>query len=223
MNAATLAAVGWWAEDRQNSANWIENYQKSLAARHRVLISEIVGTLNAKTLLEVGCHCAPNLMRLAEDHAALICCGLDVNKQAIDAGIAWAKTRGVSARVKLAHAQFPPDTESLPTGEYDVVLSCYSLAYVSPADLDHAIYELGRLAKKAVIIADPMMLTPGPAKPTMMSSGYSEWRHDYLSALPWIGTLRGWQTRIVPVEPMIDRLNAILVVSKDGVLDGNTQ
>lgn len=222
MNAATLTAANWWAEERADAPNWIANYQKSLTTRHRVAISEIVGTLGAKTLLEVGCHCAPNLMRLTEDYPDLICSGMDVNKQAIDAGIVWAKARKVSSRVKLAHGQFPTDSMTLGSKQFDVVLSCYSLAYVSPVDLDESLYELGRLAKHTVIIAEPMITAGETTKSTMMSSGYSEWRHDYASAIGWINTMRGWTMRSVPVTPPIDRMNAILVVQKDGVSGGNT-
>lgn len=223
MNAATLSAAHWWSVARPDAAGWIENYQKSLTTRHRVAISRIVGELGAKSLLEIGCHCAPNLMRLTEDHPGLVCAGCDVNEQAIAAGKKWAHARGVSHRVDLAQGQFPTDTMRLPSQQYDVVLSCYSLAYVSPADIDAALYEVGRLATQAVILAEPMMPAGQVSKATMMSSGYSEWRHDYVGALPWIGTLRGWTTGIVPVSPPIDRLNAILVVRNDGARGANTQ
>lgn len=223
MNAATVVAANWWAAERADAANWVTNYQKSLTARHRLAISAIVGDVGAKTVLEVGCHCAPNLMRLAEDYQDVTCFGVDVNQQAIAAATTWAAARGVSDRVKVATASFPTGTASLGSQQYDVVLSCYSLAYISPADLDGALYELGRLARKAVIVAEPMRLD-GQTHPkaTMISNGYSEWRHDYLDALEWINTMRGWTTRIVPVSPPIDRLNAILVVQNDDVSGGNT-
>ena len=204
MHAQTVDAANWWAADRANSKSWIENYQKSLKTRHRNVIAAIVNDLKPKTLLEIGCHCGPNLIRLAQELPAVQLVGMDANAQAIDAGKAWAASLGLGNRIQLHTARFPEGTDRLETGVVDVVLSCYTLAYVSPADLDAALYEVGRLAKRAVILAEPMGTgmhgTPG---------GYQEWAHVYDPQ--WIGSWQGMTWTSHDVSPPVDRLNAVRV------------
>jgi len=212
MHAATLDAEQWWARPRGDHAQtWIANYKTSLTARHRNLLSRIVGELQPTTLLEVGCHCGPNLIRLASDYPTLHCSGFDVNQDAITAGIAWAADVHLSDRIDMRAACFPEATETLPDHCVDVVLTCYAIgAYMAKEDLVPALYELGRLAKHAVILAEPMITGPTQAKQTL--NGYIEWHHDYREALRWVSTLNTRRSRIVPVTPPVDSLSAILVL-----------
>lgn len=207
MHAATVEAAMWWARPRGDQArNWIANYQQSLQTRHRLAISEIVGQLQPGSLLEVGCHCGPNLLRLALDHPGLSLAGVDASAEAIEAGQHWMQQRAVADRVELKAGRFPEVTDTLPSGCVDVVLSCYTLAYVAPPDLDVALAEIGRLARRAVILAEPMH---GPGRQTM--GGYHEWHHDYEHSRKWIPTLRSKTVRSVAVDPKVDALTNILV------------
>lgn len=208
MHVQTQAAADWWARPRGGqSASWIANYQQSLTTRHRLAISQIVREVHPARLLEVGCHCGPNLMRIALDHPTVQCAGIDANAEAIAAGQQWMAQQGFTDRVVLNVGRFPEATAHMASGAVDVVLSCYSLAYVSPADLDAALYELGRLATTAVILAEPMR---GDAKHTM--SGYTEWHHDYEHARSWVKTLNTKRTRTVPIAPPVDALTTILIL-----------
>lgn len=213
MQAATIESQGWWAQARGDRAQgWNENYQKSLHTRHRTIISQIVGELgDVQTILEVGCHCGPNLIRLATDYPQLRGTGLDVSADAITFGTAWVAQRHLQDRITLRQAPFPQGTEHLASGSVDVVLTCYAIgAYMADADLTAALYEMGRLAKRAVILAEPMIEGPTRAKHTM--NGYIEWHHDYRRAIQWISTLNQRRARIVPVAPPVDSLDAILVL-----------
>lgn len=207
MDARTAHTADWWARPRDRA--WIDNYQHSLQGRHRTQIVEIVKGLKPTTLLEVGAHCGPNLVRLTQELPKLKTIGIDVNADAVQAGRAWAAKLGLSGRIQLNVGRMPDVTANLPSGMCDVVLSCYSLAYIAPTDLDAVLYEMGRLATKAVILAEPM--TQGPAKEARVITGYTEWAHDYQGARKWIATLNDCTTTIVPVEPPIDRLNGICV------------
>lgn len=214
MHAQTVEAAQWWARPRgAQAADWIANYQNSLQARHRSIIAGIVKALNPATLLEVGCHCGPNLIRLTAELPTLFASGVDANADAIAAGEAWAVRAGVSDRVELCTGLVPEATAGLKDGCVDVVLSCYSLAYIAPRDLDAVLYEIGRLATKAVVLAEPMVAT-GPATEARSLSGYTEWAHAYADAVRWVGSLRGMQTRIVPITPPVDRLNGVWVATR---------
>jgi len=147
MHAQTVEATDWWAKSRgQTTANWIANYQKSLASRHRTVLVEVLTKLGAQTVLEVGCHCGPNLIRLAEALPTASLHGIDANADAVQAGRTWVADRNLASRVQLHVGRFPDATAAIASGTYDVVLTCYALAYIAPADLDAALYECGRLA-----------------------------------------------------------------------------
>lgn len=214
MHAYTVETGNWWAQPRDASAAWIANYQQSLQSPQRAAIEGVVRQLAPETLFEVGCHCGPNLVRLAKALPELRMHGIDANAEAILAGRRWVETLQIADRVALTCQRFPAGTYGTPTGFADVVLSCYSLAYIAPADLDAALYEIGRLAGRAVILAEPMPI--GEDRPAMIgrSDGYKEWAHDYQQALAWVGSLRNVKTRLVPIVPRVDRLSAILVVER---------
>lgn len=214
MHTETVAAVDWWAEHRSDPSDWISGYKNSLHARHRDAIIEVVRRYDVASVLEVGCHCGPNLIRLAQDVPTLTdLFGIDANKQAIDAGNEWAAESGLSDRVRMKVGRFPADTVNMPDHCADVVLSCYALAYLSPTDLDAALFELGRLARKVVILAEPVSNGAATALSRTVQ-GYMEYAHAYGKALKWIGSMRGMQLRILDIAPPVDYLNAILILER---------
>lgn len=226
MHAETKDIGQWWARPRgAETAQWIANYQRSLQNRQRSVIVDLVRTIGATDLLEVGCHCGPNLMRLAEACPSLQMIGIDISAEAIAAGTEWAAQRGVSDRVRFHRGGVPESLEQLPTGSADVVLSCYTLAYQAPGDVDRALYELGRLAAKAVILVEPQVLDDSAPTAERRETGYREWMHDYRARQSWVSTLRTKTATIVPIDPPVQRLNAALVFCADScsVSDGNMQ
>lgn len=216
MHAATVDAANWWARPRTNDGgSWIENYKRSLGSRHRTVIADLVRDLAATSILEVGCHCGPNLIRLATEHPALEqLSGVDVNAQAIAAGTAWAAERGLSERIQLITGQIPAASQMLPDRCVDIVLSCYALAYIAPPDLDAVLWEMGRLARVAVLLAEPMTDRPEALIKTTLN-GYTEWAHNYTAASRWIGTWRGMTMRTASVDPPVDQLRTVLVATRD--------
>ncbi len=212
MHARTVEAAQWWAKSRgEQSAAWIANYQNSLTQRHRTTISQIVGELGVTSVLEVGCHCGPNLVRIAQDHPQIEqCSGFDVNAEAIQAGVQWIVAKGLTERIQLVPGRMPEASRTLPDQCVDVVLSCYALAYIAPADLDGMLWEMGRLAKRAVIIAEPMTERP-TSEGNVSMSGYNEWAHNYQAASQWINTWRGTTLTMHSVTPPVDRLRTMLV------------
>jgi ubiquinone/menaquinone biosynthesis C-methylase UbiE len=223
MHAQTQAAAEWWARPRgQTNASWVQNYRNSLRVRHRDLIVESIATMPGVTsVLEVGSHCGPNLVRLAQALPTLEqLTGVDVNADAIAAGVQWAHGLGLSERVHLDVGRVPDATSALPDGCVDVVLSCYSLAYIAPSDLDAVLYEMGRLARRAIVIAEPMTdqsnadATPASFPVHQSMTGYAEWAHNYRAASKWIGSWRGCALTVTPVSPPVDRLNGILVAAR---------
>jgi len=212
----SVETAAWWARPRGPAAGqWIANYQTSLTARHRTLLVDLVKRFQPATLLEVGSHCGPNLIRLCEEMPDLSCSGVDASGEAIEAGRHWAFTKGLSERLELQCGTFPAVTSGVKSGEVDLVISCYALAYVSPSDLGDALYEVGRLATKGAVLLEPIPAGPGDVNERgWNASGYREWIHDYQDAMRWVGSMRGWACEIVPVHPPVDRLNAAMVLTR---------
>ncbi len=214
MHVQSVEAGQWWAMPRgAQMQDWVGNYQRSLQARHRTLIVDIVKDLAPATLLELGSHCGPNLVRLTQAMPTLKTLGVDISEDAVTAGKAWVASLGLTGRIELHAGRVPDVTSDVPTGSVDVVLSCYTLAYVAPADLDGVLYEMGRIAKHAVVLAEPMT-DEGPASHRHTRNGYHEWAHNYVEASRWIGSLRGAMTRIVPLSPPVDALNGVFVATR---------
>jgi ubiquinone/menaquinone biosynthesis C-methylase UbiE len=218
MHAETLSAAEWWQRSRgETNKSWIENYQRSLKNRHRDVIVSIVKSMpGTASILEVGCHCGPNLVRLASDIPSLThLTGFDVNADAITAGQDWLRQLDLEKRITLVQGRMPEATTDLADGCVDVVLACYALAYIAPPDLDGVLWEMGRLAKRAVIVAEPM--TAHPTSQIKTNWGYREWAHNYLGASKWIGTWRGSALSVRQVVPPVDALSEILVVEKSSM------
>ena len=215
MHALTVEAANWWARPRgDRSAGWIATYKNSLQTRHRGVISHIVGALGAASIVEVGCHCGPNLIRLATDHPTLTqLAGVDISQEAIEAGNIWAASLGLSDRIQLVTGRIPDASQTLVDRCVDVVLSCYSLAYQAPDDLDATLWEMGRLARKAVILAEPM--TDKPRSESFRTlQGYQEWAHNYQAARAWLSTWKDMTIALYDVSPAVDRLASVLVATR---------
>jgi hypothetical protein len=122
-------------------------------------------------------------------------------------------SKGLGERIQLITGRVPDATQALTDRCVDVVISCYALAYMAPPDLDAMLFEMGRLARRAVILAEPMTDQP-TATPHVLLNGYRDWAHNYIAASRWIGTWRGMTVQIARIEPPVDRLSAILVATR---------
>jgi predicted O-methyltransferase YrrM len=211
MHAGTVESADWWARSRTDNASWVGTYQNSLGSRHRTVIANIVKGIGPASVLELGAHCGPNLVRLAQECPEIEqLSGVEANKDAVAEGQKWFTRLGLSERIELACGRLTDATLSLPSQCVDVVLSCYALAYIAPDDLPAVLYEMGRLAKRAVVIAEPMTDADKAAWHGTVT-GYQEWAHNYQDASRWVQTWRGMALRRETVSPPVDRLESVLV------------
>ena len=208
----TVHTADWWAAPRQETAgNWVANYQRSLDSPQRDVLTTIIGELAPETLIEVGCHCGPNLVRLAMDHPALKMIGIDISREAIEAGRQWIRSLEHEDRIQLNVGEARASLSNLSTNTADVVVSSYCLAYFSPEDLGGMLYEIGRVASAHAVLVEPIRTDTYQGRQS--SGGYQEWAHDYVEAAQWVGTLRGWNAKIYTIDPPVDHLNGAVVFS----------
>ena len=146
----------WWANrlvDHErhdwdiDAENWIEGYKKSVNHPHRKLIIDQLFRFSPfESLLEVGCNCGPNLYCIGLTFPFIKLAGIDPSQASIDVG-----------RKFLPDVLFRTGTvQKLPYHnlEFDIVLTDAVLIYVPPAEIEQAMDELARVAKKAIILVE---------------------------------------------------------------------
>lgn len=198
---STAQATDYWRErDTTFGAGWADHYWRTRMASYRLeLASDLAAIARARSFFEVGCNVGANLWHLSEQRLAIG--GCDVNAAAI--AFAQEQLNG-----DLRIGGMLDVLGSYRAGGWDVVFSCYALAYLAPEDLPRAIRLMMRVARRAIVLAEPMHLDGG--------SGYTrlnqipEYKHDFVGALKAFGVPRS-RYSIRRIEAP-DHLNAILTL-----------
>jgi ubiquinone/menaquinone biosynthesis C-methylase UbiE len=156
---AKLAEMRYWEERKADShSDWgddktfLESYRESVNHPHRQLIIDFLKDKEFNSLLEVGCCNGPNLFRIAQEfqiypsltNPGILLAGEEVNEQAVKDGNDFCKIAWIS-KGKL------PDINQKDKS-FDYVLADACLMYVE--DIDKALSEMKRVAKKGIIIFD---------------------------------------------------------------------
>jgi SAM-dependent methyltransferase len=207
--------TAFWTQPR--SAQW-DDYWRSLDAPHRDAILHALEALPPfSSLLEICCGPGVNLWRILEAFPDVDLTGIDVSEEAIENGLARFGSPDAthlytgSGRVALCPAPIPealsPDAQPA-LEQVDVCLSVYALAYVDPRLLGETLASLSRLARHALILAEPMAT---PQAPPAKLSNLPEWRHDYLR---WfLEAAPGW--KVTTFSPLrVDHMNRLLVAQR---------
>ncbi|HYM22023.1 MAG TPA: class I SAM-dependent methyltransferase [Vicinamibacterales bacterium] len=215
----TVQATDYWtpkAADLQNVEHAARFYWESVDDPQRFWVQEAVALVGAESVLEVGCQCGPNLRALAQHWPSMRLDGVDVNRPAIEHGRRFAGDAGLS-NITFHEGALPGALANWATGSVDVVLSVYCLAYINPHDIVDTVEALLRIARKGIILIEPLVTDKNPAEEvTAGDLGYVEWRHDYLAVLNILaGELpdgRKLHAAILPRQ-RVDRLNGVLIAT----------
>ena len=182
----------WWLEQKKAPAD-AESMWESWQAPHRNHVLLALRCLPPVTsLYEIGCGSGPNLRLIQTVFPEITRLG---GSEPCQGMAAWASEH-VGCHIDQA---LLPD--GIPTG-YDVLLSCYTLAYVDEATM---LETLKRAETQHLILLEPNM--------GLVSGGYGvpEFQHDYLTAL----NDTGWQLQFRwPVMPPVQGLNACIIASR---------
>ena len=137
---------GDWGEDPNIAVDWINGYLKSRLHPHRQLIVDAVASLKADSVLEIGCSCGPNLVRLSDKFPDMKLGGIDVNADSIAFG------KGVLPQAALHVGNF----KHLPWANsvFDVIIADAVLMYCDPDEIHDVFAEMDRVAAKGIIIID---------------------------------------------------------------------
>ena len=120
-------------------------YLDSINHSHRKAILDEVSEFDRGfSLLEVGCNSGPNLLKILEKHPYTRLAGIDINRKAVERG----QRTGLDLKVGRA------DKLPYKDREFDIVLVDAVLMYIGPDKIRKVISEIGRMAKKKIIIID---------------------------------------------------------------------
>lgn len=170
----------FWANHPGRGA-WCQTYADTYADASRDWVIDAVQTFDgADTVLDLGCHCGPLLLRLNDLGYSTL--GVDINALAVG----QAQAAGLNAIV----GTIPAALQRLPAHAFDVVVSSYALAYIAPSDLDHTMQAILRVARLGVVLLEPTVepTTPSVLYKTYTGTSYCEWAHSYMDSLDRVVT-----------------------------------
>lgn len=123
------------------------------------------------------------------------------------------------ARPRLPDVEFVAtdalaDSASWRPNQFDVLISCYTLAYLPPNDLLTFERRAVRAARQAILLAEPTAHLPGRVD----GLHFEEWRHPHETILreaaAGAGRAATVRTRLLP-QP-VDRCNALTILTFTG-------
>lgn len=169
----------FWTAPRANPGAWLEHYRVSAKEPWR---DELLAALRPyspfESVLEVGCHCGPNLQRMRAEFPACPWTGLDINGEALGYGLHVAKRERYGADTQWVYGSIL-DRVNWPDASFDLVLASSVLSVISPDCIRMALAEMRRLTSRLIVLQEP--------NEDSHSGHFHQWAHDYRTALPIVG------------------------------------
>lgn len=130
------------------SDDWVEDYWDSARHPHRNVILNALKALEFESLLEVGSNCGPNIARIRKDFRLK-----DSDLAGVDASV-FAINKAKEMLPGVTWKEGLVTNLPFPDKSYDVVLSDAVLMYVGPEEIEKALSEMDRVAKKALVLVE---------------------------------------------------------------------
>ncbi len=203
MNPQTQELTRWWTDTHQEiqaaQAMW-DAWTQPHREQSLAMALHCLGPV--QSVYELGCGSGPNLRLLKEKYPQPLTLG---GSEPCEGMASFASE----------HLDIPIDREPLPAiprGQWDVVFSCYTLAYIHPEDVIRVCKELAKSQTRALILIEPQ---PSHAQGVgLYSRGpqvIPDWFHNYPLILANTGWTITWRW---PVIPPIQALNGVLIAER---------
>lgn len=198
MAAPTSAvAQAFWSQPREDS-EWERLWNLTDQPHRQVLLQQLHLLRHFKTLTEVGTQVGTNLRLIRQAFPWVTVTGVELNPSAV----AFARRKFIAdPQVEIVHGSLVAMAPLPPT---DVVVTCYSLAYVAPTDILTAIKRLATAAKVGLVLVEP---NRADISELVRGLHFPEWIHPISALLA--GALAGRRGRLInrAIDPPVDRLN----------------
>jgi SAM-dependent methyltransferase len=130
--------------------NWIDGYSKSIEHPHRKLLAEIIVSHNPKSILEIGCNCAPNLF-LLKKYIDVPMTGVDINIEAVKVGEAHRAFNNISGLdLWGCRAEQVRDMGK----KWDLVFTDAMMIYIDSKKIDLVMSAIKKVAKRSVVFLE---------------------------------------------------------------------
>ena len=175
----TTIATEKWGKQHLSMPDWTEHYWRSREkpARQEVL-TQLKGLWPFESLVELGCNSGPMLSLIHDAFPETRLAGLETNALAVEA--CARNVPGITVHLGDLMRWLPERSAEA----YDVILTYYTLAYISPEDLPAVLWQCWRVCGKGLLLAEPLAR---PDEPAGLVYHYPEWRHDYQRVLRELG------------------------------------
>lgn len=127
------------------------------------------------SVLEFGAYAGQNLYAMSERDSSIILVGLDINRQAVEAGRALFLQESKNS-VRLLTVEEQPLC-AIESDAYDVVMTDATLMYFGPNSIEDTLAELIRIARKGVVLSEWHL--SGTAEAAGSRFVFGQWAHDF--------------------------------------------
>lgn len=219
------AGLDFW---KTRNARDAAHYWHERGAGYRALLASMLHQVAPfESLLEIGCHSGPNLWAIRQQFPAPHLMGLEPSEPCAAFGLA-ACTKDAIARMtadaKRAYEARVPEEGEMPSvgidffvgcapdglqdfKDIDVVLTCYTLAYLPLDACAETLRRACELAKKAIVLAEPMH-DSGQPEALIRSGDLPTWRRNYAD---WFRTSRPDWAVVERPFPAVQDLNRVVI------------
>ena len=201
----TADAVAFWAERR--SPGQYETYWAAVAQPHRVALVRALHTFPKFTSLrEVGCSVGTNLQLVRNSFPWVDLSGSDINVGAI----AFGQDHLPDAEFSVGSIM--DDSSTWLPRSFDIIISCYALAYVSPDDISTFVDRACVAAKLGLVFAEPF------GNGESVRAVFPQWHHNYQAVVAGAITRSGRKARLRTgnISPTVDRCDGLITVLFEG-------
>ena len=139
---------------KDRKINWIDHYAKTWDHPHRQFIIDKLKTFKWVSIIEIGCACGPNLMRIVSQFPRADVGGVDINEDAVKtareifADIFKGTLRGAWFKTNSG------DDIMISDNSTDIVLSDMALIYVGPTQIKKYLLEMKRVTRNRIMLME---------------------------------------------------------------------
>lgn len=194
---STRRSRQFWRTRETGNPDYIAGYWTSRTHPLRQRIAKIIQELAPTSLLEVGCHCGPNLWAIRQICPDMSLAGVDVSPYVVAEG---QKLCSGTAQLSIGRRA---------TGSHDAVLASGTLLCVGDGEIGGMLRSIAKAARKHIVLVEPWPENPGIER----YPNTTYWIRDYAPTLRRLGFAVTRRERL-PDEETIGHINSLIVAER---------
>jgi ubiquinone/menaquinone biosynthesis C-methylase UbiE len=168
----------YWANRK---INWVDHYAKTWDHPHRQFMIDKLKTMRWVSVIEVGCACGPNLMRIVSQFPRADVGGVDINADAINTAREWFDQIFKGTLRRSWFKVNSGDDIMISDDSTDIILTDMTLIYVGPRKIKKYLAEMKRVTRNHIMLMEFHSRNPLKRLWLKLKSGYNS--YDYRKLL----------------------------------------